>query len=203
MTENYFISAFIKLFFLLTPFFVLSMFIAVTGEMSNQAKRHVALKTSAANLIVCFFIYFFGEYLFRYLGITLDAFRIGAGIILMITAIDLVLGKNKSGVPTDDEVGDISVVPLAIPYAIGPGTIGALLVMGGEAHSGGMKLAHSLAIAAAVILVAAILLLSAAIERVIGKKGIHILSKVTGLMLAALASQIIFTGIKNFLFVSK
>lgn len=201
MEDHSFITTFVKLLIILTPFFILSMFLAVTGEMSPMVRRKLALRTSAATMVICLLIYFFGEYVFWYLGITLDAFRIGAGIILLIAAIDLVIGKNKGAQTVDENEGDIAIVPLSIPYTIGPGTIGALLVMAaGASGNATARIIESLGIVAAVAVVGALLYASHFIERAIGRKGIQILSKVTGLLLAALAAQIIFTGVKNFLF---
>lgn len=194
------IGVFIKLFFLFTPFFVLSMFISMTRSLSTKERHVVVYKTTAAVWIASLLIYFGGNWAFGTMGITIDAFRIGAGIILMISAIELVLGKNKGGELPDGEHGDITVVPLAIPYTLGPGTIGALLVMGGENTELTAKMAHLAGVSAAVIVLGILLFASVGIERIIGKRGISILSKITGLVLASIAAQVIFTGIKNFLF---
>jgi multiple antibiotic resistance protein len=196
--ENSFIAALIKIFFLLTPFFILSMFVAMTRRMSRPQRNAIAAKTMLSNLIICLLLYFFGAPLFYFLGITLDAFRIGAGTILFFSAYDLISGKTPS-LP-DAEESDIAVVPLSIPFTIGPGTIGALLVMGGSAATAAEKMIDVSGIVTAVLLAGSMLFVSNWIECAIGRKGLNILSKLTGLMLAALASQIIFTGIKNFLF---
>jgi multiple antibiotic resistance protein len=193
------IGVFIKLFFLLTPFFVLSMFLTVTRKMSPKDCRMIACKTTAAIWVLSMLIYFCGNWAFGTMGITIDAFRIGAGIILMISAIELVLGKDKGGDLPDKTDGATAVVPLAIPYTLGPGTIGALLVMGGENVDFAVKTAHVAGISAAVIVVGILLFVGAGIEKIIGKQGITILSKITGLVLASIAAQVIFTGIKNFL----
>ncbi len=201
---NEIINVSVRIFIILTPFFVLSMFIATTSKMEHRKQRLAALKTTAAILVICILIYFFGEYVFAYMGITIDAFRIGAGIILLISAIDLVLGKNKGGHLDNGDAGDeehsFAIVPMAIPYAIGPGTIGALLVMGGDARNMGDKLIDACGISLAAVSVGILLLLADFIQKLIGSRGIQVLSKITGLVLAGLAAQVIFTGIKNFLF---
>ncbi|MFA7184679.1 MAG: MarC family protein [Victivallales bacterium] len=194
------IGVFIKLFFLFTPFFVLSMFIAMTRSLSTRERRVVVDKATAAVWISSLLIYFGGNWAFGTMGITIDAFRIGTGIILMLSAIELVLGKNKGGELPDGKHGDITVVPLAIPYTLGPGTIGALLVMGGENAELAAKMEHLAGITVAVVVLGILLSASVGIERIIGKRGICILSKITGLVLASIAAQVIFTGIKNFLF---
>ena len=196
-----FLGVGIRIFFLLTPFFVLSVFVTLTGELTEESRRRIAVRAVLATLIISGVIYFFGETVFRYLGITLDAFRIGAGTILLLTAIELVLGTDRGGSKkVDESEGDIAVVPLAIPYTIGPGTIGALLVMGAGADSARQKLLECLAIALAVLVFGAMLYFSSGVMRVLKRRGLQILSKLTGLVLASLSAQLIFTGIRNILF---
>ena len=195
-----FVSVFIKMFFLLTPFFALSMFLAYTADYSVQRKRTTAIKTTVAVIIICLLIYWFGEYMFKILGITIDAFRIGAGLLLMLTAIALVTGPSGSQVKkVADEAEDLTVVPLAIPTIVGPGTIGTLLVMGAEGEPILNRFVITLGIIVAIVLLGVLLLIAEQLERLLKRNGIQILSKITGLMLAALSAQIIFTGIKNFL----
>ena len=192
-------SIFIKFFFLMTPFFVLSMFLAMTQDFSKKERCHLALRVTRAIIISCAILLFFGKYIFDIFGITLDAFRIGAGALLFITAVSLING-TKAGSKTPEAVQeDIAVVPLAIPITIGPGTVGALLVMGADLTSFSALLGSFLALVLAVICVGAMLYWSSAIENIVGKNGLTILSKLTGLILAALSAQIVFTGIKNFL----
>lgn len=196
-----FVSVLIKVFFLLTPFFALSMFLSYTSEYDLKRKRATAIKTSFAVAVITMLIYWFGEYLFKVLGITIDAFRIGAGSVLMLTAIALVNGPTSSSgaKKVTDDAQDITVVPLALPCIVGPGTIGAMLVMGAEGGNIVVRFTISAGIVSAVALLCLVLLLAEQLERLLKRNGIQILSKITGLMLAALSAQIIFTGIKNFL----
>ena len=124
---------------------------------------------------------------------------IGAGCLLFLSAVQMVHGNDSA--PASERQGAISVVPLAIPITVGPGTTGALLVMGAELQQNWQVFVGCAALATAVICVGVLLFSAASIEHLIGKKGITILSKLTGLMVSALAAQIVFTGIKNFLFV--
>jgi len=194
-----FISLFIKLFFLLTPFFVLTMFLSLTREMTRAEKKTMALRVTIAVLCVTFAIYFLGNTIFGIFGITLDAFRIGAGSLLFLSAVELVRGKAGKKPEHDPADGDMSVVPLAIPITVGPATVGALLIMGANQPHIAEKLTGCAALVAAVVCVGLILSMATAIERIIGRVGIIILSKITGLILSALAAQIVFTGIKGFL----
>ncbi len=192
-----FVNTFIKFFFLLTPFFLLSTFLSMTKEMDGAKKRMIAIKSTVSIVAVCLVLFFIGNQIFAVFGITLDSFRIGTGILLLISAATLVLGPKSEQVQGQSD--DIAVVPLAIPVAVGPATTGALLVMGGE-----LSRAADIAIAIAAIVVAVVcvgffLFASGFIERVVKKQGLTILSKVTGLILAALASQMIMTGVMGFL----
>ena len=196
-----FVAVLIKVFFLMTPFFALSMFLSYTADYTLQQKRRTAIKTTLAVISISLLIYWFGEYLFKVLGITIDAFRIGAGIVLLLTAISLVNGPSGSSCAKkiSDDVLDITGVPLAMPTIVGPGTIGALLVMGADGGEPVSRLVISLGIICAILLLGVVLLLAEQLERILKRNGIQILSKVTGLMLAALSAQIIFDGVKNFI----
>ncbi|MBU1002370.1 MAG: MarC family protein [Proteobacteria bacterium] len=193
---NLFISIFIKFFVLLTPFFVLTMFLALTKGMDRPARRAVAVRVTLAVIVACLVLFFFGNALFALLGITVDSFRIGAGALLFLSAVALVRG-SPGAVPSEDG-GDVSVVPLAIPITVGPASTGALLVLGAGLDAS-QKLVGCAALVSAILCVGAILFMSHHVQRLLGKMGIEILTKLTGLILAALAAQIVFTGIVNFM----
>lgn len=185
------------MFFLYTPFFALSMFLAMTDHASERERITLALKTTFAVLLISLILLFFGNEIFKVFGITVDAFRIGAGALLFLSAVSLIQGKKSGEIAPDN---DFTVVPLAIPTIVGPATIGAIMVMGSEFATLDSKITGSFGVIAAAFSVGMILVVSSYIERAIKKRGIIIISKLTGLILAALAAQMIFTGIKSFLF---
>lgn len=194
-----FISTFLKMFFIMTPFFVLSVFLTVTNEATVKQKRALAIKVTISVVIMSLVLVFFGKHIFEIFGITLDAFRIGAGALLFLSAVDLIKGNKEGAKSSVDNINDLAVVPLAIPITIGPGTIGILLVMGATFDDTSSMLMGSLALVCAVLMIGFMLYMSAYIEKVVGKQGLLVISKITGLFLAALSAQIVFTGIKNFL----
>ena len=208
MSPSYIIGLGVKLFLLLTPFFILSVFVTYCDGMESQPRRQLALRTGFAVICASAIIYLFGKIIFECLGISLNAFRIGAGLVLMLNGIDMVrssLPKNRS---QESDGSDPSVVPLAIPTTVGPGTIGTLLVMGATAvtRAGEMGVTRWVFFAVELVLViiagagiAAVLYYSDAINRVLKDKGVRILSKLTGMYIVALAAQIIFDGINGFL----
>ncbi|MBU1248671.1 MAG: MarC family protein [Proteobacteria bacterium] len=194
-TLSLFISVLIKLFFLLTPFFVLSVFMAMTRELEAGEQRRIAVRTTLAVMALSLLLYFFGPLIFKTLGITLDAFRIGAGALLFLSAVSLVRGRSA---PEAEGEGDFSVVPLAMPITVGPATIGTLMVLGGEL-TGTDKLVGCGALLTAAACVGVLLFFARIVERFLGPMTLTILMKLTGLILSALSAQLVFTGIRNFL----
>ena len=197
MMLQLFINIFLKMFLLLTPFFVVSAFLSLTKDMSKPERQRIAIKVTFAIILACFVLFLFGSYLFSVLGITLDAFRIGAGAILFLSAVSLVQGKEAVSAQEPKEY--IAVVPLAIPITVGPGTIGALLVMGAGLKTVPEKITASLGLLCAVIAVGALLIAAGRLESILGQQGLTILTKLTGLFLSAIAAQIFFTGLVSFI----
>ena len=194
-----FISTFLKMFFIMTPFFVLSVFLTLTQDATPKEKKALAIKVTISVIISSLILLFFGKHIFSVFGITLDAFRIGAGALLFLTAVELVKGSKDDAKASDKDISQLAVVPLAIPVTIGPGTIGILLVMGATFESKASLIMGSLALVSAVVVIGLMLYTSTVFERLIGKQGLLVISKITGLFLAALSAQIVFTGIKGFL----
>ena len=194
---RFFVNIWLKFFFLLTPPFVVSMFLAMTESYTEINRRKLALRVTLAICIICLVLFFFGKQIFFVFGISIDAFRVGAGALLFISSIGLVQAKDVSLNTTPDE--NIAVVPLALPLTVGPATIGALLILGAELSDTAEKIIGSFALIIAVISIGLILLFASFIERILHKKGITILSKITGLILAAIAAQMMLEGVRNFL----
>lgn len=195
---NLFISLYIKLFFLLTPFFVLTVFLSMTEDMAVGAQRKMAVRTTLAVLVISLILYYAGNPIFSTLGITLDGFRIGAGSLLFLSAVSLVSGKRSAPEAEDDS--DPSVVPLAIPITVGPATIGTLLILGASMKATSEHLLGAAALSAAGLTVGGLLFAGPAVKRLIGRTGLSVLTKITGLVLSAMAAQIVFTGVRNFLY---
>ena len=169
----------------------------MTSHQTGQQRRKTALRIALSVCAIVLVIFFFGSYIFLLVGITINSFRIGAGALLFLTSVSLVQGKMAESPSSKED--DIVVVPLSIPIIAGPGTIGALLVLSSDVSVVGQKLLSLAAVFTAILGVGIILLLSTKIEKALGRKGFVILSKLTGLILAALSAEMVFTGIKHFL----
>ena len=193
-----FISVYLKYFFILTPFFILAVFLAITEHETETVRRKLAIRVMGGVIAISLILFWFGQTIFSVLGITVDAFRIGAGALLFISAVSLVQGKIQ--LPSaKSSIMDLAIVPLAIPMTIGPGSVGYLILMSNAMRSFADGIVISAALAASSLSVGVLLWASSSIERVIGANGISMLSKVTGLILASLSCQMMFTGIAAFL----
>ena len=193
-----FISVYLKYFFILTPFFILAVFLAITEHETETVRRKLAIRVTGGVIAISLILFWFGQTIFSVLGITGDAFRIGAGALLFISAVSLVQGKIQ--LPSaKSSIMDLAIVPLAIPMTIGPGSVGYLILMSNAMPSFADGVVISAALAASSLSVGVLLWASSSIERVIGANGISMLSKITGLILASLSCQMMFTGIAAFL----
>lgn len=187
---------------MMTPFFVLSLFLTLGKRLTKPEKKDVILKMSVAVMVAGLAFLLFGKYIFTLFGITLEAFKIGAGTVLFLSALDMVRGGND--IETSEARGsdfnrdNFAIVPLAIPSVVGPGMIGILMVYGAEMNGVIDTLLVSLSLLAAVLSLAGVLLVSNKLQVLMGKQGLEILPKITGLFVSAIGAQIIFSGIQGF-----
>ena len=192
-----FVNTYLKMFFLLAPFFTMSMFLKMSDHLPKPDRQKAAVRTSVAILVAVTVFYFFGKPLFGLLGITLEAFQIGAGSTLFLSSVMLVLGLGKP-VQQQSEQDDFSVVPLAMPIIVGPGAIGTLMVWGTEYEALERWVAYA-AVFAGGLTMTMFLVLAEKIHKLLGRRILSMLTKITALVLTALAAQIIFTGIRGFM----
>ncbi|RRJ84082.1 MarC family protein [Aestuariirhabdus litorea] len=191
-----FIHYFLKIFFIFTPFFVVSVFASLTKDLGDGEKNRIANKVTIAVMVSSFVIFLAGETIFQLFSITLDAFRIGAGAVLFLSALSMINGRADVSA---NHGQDIAVVPLAMPITVGPGVIGVLMVIGAELDTPQERVSVALALFCAVLAVGLLLRLSNRARFLNRPHTQVILTKVTGLFVSAIAAQIFFTGVKNFM----
>lgn len=187
----------IKLYALMTPTAVLVYFIENTSDMSQRERFIIASKTGIAIFMIGELLFLCGNSLFSVFGFTRDAFSIGVGILLFLSAIRLMNDKKKAPPPAED--ADISIVPLAIPLGMGPASIGWVMVMGANNHGFTTTITMTACLLVASACMIFLLCLGRPLGRVLGKTGIAVMAKLNALLLAALAAQVIFTGIRAFI----
>ena len=197
------IIAFTTFFATVGPLDVAAMFTALTPHNSSAERRSMALRGCliSAAILVCFAL--IGEGLLTTLGISLAALKVAGGILLLLIGIDMVFARTSGGTSTTSEEAsealtkkDISVFPLATPLIAGPGTMGAAILL--MANAKGDIATETIIIAAllAVILLTLLLLLLAnQVQKLFGVTGMHVISRVFGVLLSALAVQFMFDGI--------
>jgi multiple antibiotic resistance protein len=185
----------VKLFALLTPPVVLAAFLGATRNEDVPRKRAIARKTAIAVFVMGIVLYTCGNHIFAFFSFTLDAFRIGTGILLFLSSVALVNEHPRHDACPADE--DISIVPLATPLCLGPASIGTLIVLGASATTLLDRVLGGLSLLAASAGIYLLLHFADPIGRRLGTAGLNVLSKLTGLLLAAIAAQVVFTGIRG------
>ncbi|WP_408621727.1 MarC family protein [Celerinatantimonas yamalensis] len=196
----YIINVCVKFFFMCAPFFVLSTYIAITRRWEDSVRRTLAIKVMVASILMCVIVYIGGDFIFALFGINIHSFRIGTGVILLLTAIQLSSGgDSSSNVGPDVTPSDVMIVPLTTPVVVGPAILGSIVVMAAEAHTITTRIADLTGITLAMLMVGFILYMSSTVERLVTKQGISVMTKISGLILSAIAAQMIMTGIKAFI----
>jgi len=189
------------LFFVVDPIGLVPIFIALTEGQSEARRAATARKASLIFVALVSFFAVGGGLLFRTLGVSLAAFKIAGGLLLALTALDMLRGQEPITRTSDGEMDeaarkqDVAVVPLAMPLLAGPGAIATVMVLTSRARSVVDVGIVLLAIVITGVATYAILAASAAISRVLGKSGRTILERVMGLVLAAIAVQFVVDGI--------
>ena len=198
------LDTFLVLFVVIDPVGLAPMFVSLTQGESDSWRRRMALRGTALAAVVLVVFALLGDSLLASLNIGLPAFRIAGGVLLLLLAIDMVFARH-SGVraPTIREQAeaehkkDISVFPLAIPLIAGPGAITTVLLTAGGRHESLAATGALLAMLGVVLGFTLVsLLFSARIMRLLGETGANVVSRVLGIVLAALAVQFMLDGLQ-------
>lgn len=197
----YMITALVTMFVVIDPIAIAPLFLALTNGMSKSQRRRLAWRAvSVAGLILLVFAAF-GEAVLSFIGISMPAFRVAGGVLLFITALDMLFErrtKRREGQAEGDDGDDPSVFPLAIPLIAGPGAIASVILLVGE-KPGAEGLVTIIAITALTLVVMGITLqASGYMERVMGRTGINVLTRLLGMLLAALSVQFVLDGLAAF-----
>jgi multiple antibiotic resistance protein len=195
--------SFIALFVILDPVGTTALFAAFTRGMDERQKRAIALRAVRIAGATLLLFAFAGDLLLKALGIGIPALRIAGGILLFLIAIDMLFARQlgiRNLTPGENaEAGqaeDISVFPLAIPLIAGPGGMTTMVLLMGRA---GGSLPEQIGLVAVLLAVLAItlglLLASARVVQALGVTGINVVSRVLGILLAALAAQLVLDGL--------
>lgn len=196
---TYYIKVFIAIFVLVNPIEGIPLFLSKTHNLTKEEKIAIAKKTSIAVFVILIISLFFGKYVLELLGISLPSFSLAGGIIIFLISIQMVIGKSDSAdksIPGDSsQTDDIAIVPLATPLLAGPGAISSVIVYGSRSPG----LIDDIFLCAVVVIVAVVvwLALKAAttMEKTLNQTGIKVMTKISGLLVSAIAIELIFTAL--------
>ena len=203
-TVTFVVMAFSTLLVVLDPLGNLPLFISLTANQTKEQKRRTAFRTSVATFFILLVFMLFGTAIFRFFSLTLDAFRVAGGILLLLMALDMLRAQpsrtRSSPEETDASVqkDDVAIVPLAIPLLAGPGTVASIMVYSTK-HSDipGLLMLTGILVVCCLI-VWGVFAASEPISRIISPANISIFERIMGLLVAALAIQFIADGVIGF-----
>lgn len=197
------ITAFVTLFVIVDPIGLFPIFVTLTQGIPAPERRRLALRACVIGFGILAVFAFLGEAVLGVIGISMPAFRIAGGILLFVTAFDMLFERRTKRREDTAEEADVdhpdpSVFPLAIPLIAGPGAITSVILLVGQ--SGGFHATFAvLGVALLVLLIVFCLFLAADfLERILGRTGITVLTRLFGMLLAALSVQFILDGLKDF-----
>ena len=203
MPVEFLISALVTLLVVVDPVGLVPSFVAITHELPAYARRNVALRACLIAAAILAGSALAGDWLLRTLSITLPAFRIAGGLLLFSIASEMVFGvrierqSQQAEQALEEHVRNIAAFPLAIPLMAGPGAITATVLLAGRSDDDPLRLAVLLAVIAVVLaLTLAVFTLAAPIAKLMGTTANTVLSRLLGVLLAALAVQYVIDGVR-------
>jgi multiple antibiotic resistance protein len=205
-----FLSAFVTLFVVIDPPGCAPIFASLTSGASNAHRRAMALRSTTIASVLLLVFALIGEKLLDTLGISLDAFRIAGGIMVFLIALEMVfekrtqrredraeeISKKAAQQHRGVEAEDISVFPMAIPMIAGPGSIATTMLLVSRSRGIEQTAIVIMALISVLILTLAALMAAGPIMRVLGPKLEAMITRILGVLLAALAAQFVIDGIK-------
>ncbi|HEV7255666.1 MAG TPA: MarC family protein [Mesorhizobium sp.] len=196
-------NAFVTLLVTVDPPGLAPLFLALTRGMSREERRQVSTRAGVIAFAVLALFALAGAAILGALGITLPAFRVAGGLLLFFIAFEMVFErrnerkeKSADAAVTRDTIHDIAAFPLAVPLLAGPGAISATVLLSGSLGGGAGKLALVAILALVVAITWVVLILAERVDRFLGQTGRSILTRLLGLILAALAVQFVADGVK-------
>ena len=199
MEAEVIIAAFVTMLVVIDPIGLPPMFVALTKGSTPAFRRAVALRACTIALILLTLFGLFGEALLGFIGISMPAFRVAGGILLFLTALDMLFDRRaerRKGQTPNAE--DPSVFPLATPLIAGPGSITTMILLVGQADDWTGILAVHLVMAATVLLALVFFMAAGLFERALGATGINVVTRLLGMLLAALSVQFVLDGLTSF-----
>lgn len=194
------ITAFVALFVVIDPIGLAPVFVALTRGTEARARRAIAVRACLVGVALLTLFGLVGESVLDFIGISMPAFRISGGILLFLTAFDMLFERRtqrREGqtAPHDDP----SIFPLAMPLIAGPGAMATMILLAGQTGGDPMALAVVHLVMFSVVALAFVFFLAAGpIERALGHTGTLVVTRLLGMLLAALSVQFVLDGLRDY-----
>lgn len=200
-----FLSIFIPIFVIVDSPGLIPIYLSLTERFSEKEKKKIVNKAVIVASIVLIIFAFFGNFILGFLGITIEAFEVAGGILLFIIAIDMLFARKSRTIHSEEqeqealEKEDIAIFPLAIPLLTGPGAITTVITLMNISEIITEKFMIFISIILTFLIAKIILNKSLVIVKYIGKTGIQVITRISGIIVAAVGIQFIMNGIRGFL----
>jgi multiple antibiotic resistance protein len=193
---KFFFEVFVTLLVIMDPLGNVPIFLALTASRTVEERRRLAWQAVvvAGGVIALFAV--FGQQILEYLGISVPALQGSGGLLLLLVALELLVDRERS--PSQTGEVNIALVPLGTPLIAGPGAIAATIVFVRQAHGFHDALAIGAALIAVIVCIFLALRFSLGVLHVLRAGGIHLLTRIFGLLLSAIAVQLIAQSIRGF-----
>ncbi len=201
MEFTFLLTAFVTLFVIIDPIGLTPIFAVLTQGASAAQRRIIALRACGISVLLLTLFGLLGEGLLGFIGISMPAFRIAGGLLLFLTALDMLFERRTRRREGHlDAEDDPSVFPLAMPLIAGPGAMASMILLTGESQSGWIGILAVHLVMLGVMLMVFVLFLSAGIlERGLGRTGTLVITRLLGMLLAALSVQFVIDGVRQVL----
>jgi len=194
-----FLEVFVTLFVIMDPPGTVPVFLALTGTMTSRQRKRAARQAIlvAFGVVVVFAV--FGKQLLDYMNVSLPALQASGGLLLLLVAMELLTGKMEDPAPSENGNVNVALVPLGTPLLAGPGAIVATMVFVQHAETSADWLAIVLGIVAVHVTLWLAMRFAGAISRVLKESGTTLIARIAGLLLAAIAVQLVADAVKAFI----
>ena len=192
------VAAFVTLFVIIDPVGLAPLFVAMTQGATPQHRREVAVRACLLGFLLLTLFGLLGEAVLGFVGISMPAFRIAGGVLLFLTALDMLFERRTERRRNQLGPHDPSVFPLATPLIAGPGAIATMILLTGRADGAVEIVLIHLVMAAVIGLVLVFCLAAGLIERLLGPIGTNVVTRLLGMLLAALSVQFVLDGLADF-----
>lgn len=195
-------TAFVTLFVIIDPIGLTPLFVSLTSGMTARQRRGVALRALVTGAAILAVFGIGGEFVLAKIGIGMPAFRVSGGILLFLTAIDMLFERRtprREKTAEEDEGPDPAVFPLAMPLIAGPGAMTTMILLVGQ-NSGDLTSQLTVyGVMLAVLFIAFLLFMTSGLmERALGHTGINLVTRLMGMFLAALSVQFVLDGLREY-----